>query len=111
MAWLVREGQVLASVEVAESFRGRFVGLLGRNGVEGALLLRPAWSVHTLGMRFPIDVAFLDRDLRVLRTTTMQPWRLGRPMLSSRAVLEAEAGAFASWELAVGAALELRDGS
>jgi uncharacterized membrane protein (UPF0127 family) len=111
MAWLVREGKVLASVEVAESFRGRFVGLLGRDGVEGALLLRPAWSVHTLGMRFPIDVAFLDRDLRVLRTTTMRPWRLGRPMLSSRAVLEAEAGAFASWELAVGDALELRDGS
>jgi uncharacterized membrane protein (UPF0127 family) len=110
MAWLVREGKVLASVEVAESFRGRFVGLLGRDGVEGALLLRPAWSVHTLGMRFPIDVAFLDRDLRVLRTTTMRPWRLGRPMLSSRAVLEAEAGAFASWELAVGDALELRDG-
>jgi uncharacterized membrane protein (UPF0127 family) len=111
MAWLVREGQVLASVEVAESFRGRIVGLLGRDGVEGALLLRPAWSVHTLGLRFPIDVAFLDRDLRVLRTTTMRPWRLGRPMLSSRAVLEAEAGAFASWELAVGDALELRDGS
>lgn len=111
MAWLVREGQVLASVEVAESLRGRFVGLLGRDGLEGALLLRPAWSVHTLGMRFPIDVAFLDRDLRVLRTTTMRPWRLGRPMLSSRAVLEAEAGAFASWNLAVGDALELRDGS
>ena len=37
-------------------------GLLGRDGIEGALLLRPARSVHTLGMRFAIDVAFCDAD-------------------------------------------------
>jgi len=111
MAWLVREGQVLASVEIAGSMRERAVGLLGRDGLDGALLLRPAWSVHTIGMRFAIDVAFLDRELRVVRTRTMRPWRLGRPVLSSRAVLEAEAGAFASWGLVVGDVLELRDGT
>ena len=111
MAWLVRDGQVLASLEVAASVRERTVGLLGRDGIEGALLLRPAMSVHTLGMRFPIDVAFLDRDLRVLRVRTMRPWRMGRPVFSARAVLEAEAGTFASWELGVGDALEIRDGS
>jgi len=111
MPWLVRDGQVLASVEVASSAKQRFVGLLGREGHEGALLLRPAWSVHTIGMKFPIDVAFLDRELRVVRTRTMRPWRMGRPVFSARAVLEAEAGAFASWDLEVGDTLEIRDRS
>ena len=55
-------------------------GLLGRDGIEGALLLRPARSVHTFRMRFAIDVAFCDRDLRVLRVVThgAQPGRVGR---------------------------------
>ena len=43
-------------------------GLLGRDGIDGAMLLRPARSVHSVGMRFPIDVAFCDQDLVVVRT-------------------------------------------
>jgi uncharacterized membrane protein (UPF0127 family) len=107
--WIVRDGHVLASLEVASTFRSRRRGLLGRDGYEGALLLRPAKSVHTLGMRFPIDVAHLDAELCVLRVTTMRPWRLGRPVPRSHSVLEAEAGAFASWELRPGDVLELRE--
>ena len=71
MPWLVHEGRVLSSLEIAESRRDRRVGLLGRDGIDGALLLRPARSVHTLKMRFAIDIAHLDRDLVVLSTTTM----------------------------------------
>jgi uncharacterized protein len=109
MAWLVRDGKVLASLDVASTFKSRLRGLLGRDGYDGALLVRPAKSVHTLGMRFPIDVAHLDRDLCVVRVTTMRPWRIGRPVPRASAVLEAEAGAFASWELRPGDVLELRD--
>ena len=109
MAWLVRDGHVLASVEVASSFKTRLKGLLGRKGYEGALLLRPARSVHTVGMKFAVDVAHLDRDLCVLRVTTMRPWRVGVPVRRAHAVLEAETGAFASWELRPGDVLELRE--
>jgi uncharacterized membrane protein (UPF0127 family) len=109
MGWLVRDGQVLASVEVADSFWRRGRGLLGRDGYCGALLIRPARSVHTLGMRFPIDVAHLDADLRVVRLGSMKPWRVGPPVRGARSVLEAEAGAFASWNLRVGDVLELRE--
>ena len=109
MGWVVRDGHVLASVEVASTFTTRLKGLLGRDSFEGALLLRPAKSVHTLGMRFPVDVAHLDADLCVLKVTTMRPWRLGRPVAKAHAVLEAEAGAFASWELRPGDVLELRE--
>ena len=108
MAWLVRDGEVVAPVEVAATVGARSRGLLGRNGIEGALLLRPAMSVHTLGMRFAIDVAFCDADLVVLATTRMSPWRLGAPRLRSRAVVEAEAGAFDRWQVRPGACLEVR---
>jgi uncharacterized membrane protein (UPF0127 family) len=109
MAWLVRDGHVLASVDVADTRRARRHGLLGRDGYDGALLIRPARSVHTIGMRFPIDVAHLDRELRVVRVRTMRPWRVGAPVAHAHSVLEAEAGAFRLWELKAGDALELRE--
>ncbi len=107
MAWLVRDGQVLASLEVARSRGARRRGLLGRDGIEGALLLAPARSVHTLGMRFDIDVAFLDRDGVVRRTVRMRRHRVGLPCWSARSVVEADAGAFARWTLTVGDHLEV----
>jgi len=102
MAWLVRDTTVLASVDVADSFGARLRGLLGRDGLDGALLLRPARGVHTIGMRFPIDVAFCDRDLRVLAVATLPPYRVSRPVRGACVVIEAERGAFERWGLAVG---------
>lgn len=84
-------------LELAESARTRRHGLLGRDGIEGALLLSPASAVHTLGMRFAIDVAYLDRKLRVLTVRTMHPGRVGLPRPRARYVLEAEAGALEKW--------------
>jgi uncharacterized protein len=105
--WLLRDGDVLASVEVARRMGPRMRGLLGRDGLDGALLLQPAMHVHTFGMRFPLDVAYLDGDLTVVAITRMRPWRVGVPRVRSRAVLEAEAGSFERWHLAIGDALEL----
>ena len=103
----MREGTVLASVEVAESFRARTRGLLGRDGLDGALLIRPARSVHSLLMRFPLDVAFCDRDLRVIDLVRLRQNRLTRPRFGARCIIEAEAGAFDFWELQAGDQLEL----
>jgi uncharacterized protein len=108
VAWLLRDGEVLASLEVAGSRRARARGLLGRDGVDGALLLRPCRSVHTLGMKFSIDVAFCDDELRVLRVVTLPRHRLSRPVWRSRAVIEAEAGAFARWGLRPGDKVEVK---
>ena len=108
MGWLLRDGDVLAAVDVASSFADRLRGLLGKDGVEGALLLRPARSVHTLGMRFAIDVAFCDRELVVLDTVCLKPHRLTRPRRRAHCVIEAEAGAFERWGLRVGDRLEVR---
>ncbi len=109
MAWLVCDDRVLATVEVATGWWERTRGLLGRDEFDdAALLLRPACSVHTLGMRFPIDVAHLDRDMVVLRSVTMGPHRIGLPVWRARAVLEARAGSFARWGLKPGDRLQVR---
>ncbi len=108
MAWLVRGDAVLSSVDVAEAPGARVRGLLGRDGLDGALLIPRCRSVHTLGMRFAIDVAFLDRRGKVVSIVApMRRWRLGRTRWRASQVLEAEAGAFERWELAVGDVLEV----
>ncbi|MET8769675.1 DUF192 domain-containing protein [Streptomyces sp. NPDC004658] len=95
------------SLEIAASYRARTKGLLGRDAVEGALLLSPASGVHTFGMRIPIDVAYLDRRLTVIAVRTMRPGRLGLPRLRARHVLEAEAGAMAGWGVRPGVRVEV----
>jgi uncharacterized membrane protein (UPF0127 family) len=108
MSWLVRDGDVLATAEVAHDARGRRRGLLGRDSIDGALVLRPCRHVHTAGMRFPIDVAFCDAEGVVLRTVTLVPWRLSPYVRRAAFVVEAEAGAFDRWRLQPGDRLELR---
>ncbi len=107
--WLLRDGDVLATAEIARSVPARIRGLLGRNGYEGALVLPRTRAVHTVGMRFPIDVAFLNGDNVVVDVCYLPPWRLTRPRLHCRAVLEAEGGAFERWGLKPGDKLELHD--
>ncbi|MDN3296647.1 DUF192 domain-containing protein [Streptomyces ficellus] len=94
-------------VEIAASYRTRRRGLLGRDGIDGALLLSPCNSVHTFRMRFAIDVAYLDRRLRVVDVVTMEPGRLGLPRPRARHVLEAEAGAMARWGIRPGTRLAI----
>jgi uncharacterized membrane protein (UPF0127 family) len=105
---LLRDDVVLASLEVAEGRTGRRRGLLGRDGFEGALLFEHTRSVHSVGMRFPIDVAFCDADLVVLKTMRVEPHRVTVPVVKARHVLEAEAGSFARWGLCVGDRLAVR---
>jgi uncharacterized membrane protein (UPF0127 family) len=109
MAWLLRGGQVLASVEIAEGLVARNRGLLGRSGTEGAMLLRHTNGVHSVGMRFAMDVAFLDRDLVVVEVVVVRPNRLALPRRRARNVLEAEAGAFERWGLKAGDQLEIEE--
>ena len=109
MAWLVSEGRVLASLEAAMTRSERRRGLRHRTDFEGALCLDRTRWVHTFGMKFPIDVAFLDSDGIVLKTVTMQRWRLGTPMVGARSVIEARAGAFGRWGVHLGDRLEVRE--
>jgi uncharacterized membrane protein (UPF0127 family) len=107
--WLLRDGEVLASLELARTRRERMRGLLGRDGIEGALLIEPCRSVHTLGMRFPLDVAFCDGDLVVLKVVRVGRFRATLPVIKAHFAIEAEAGSFARWELRPGDQLEVKE--
>jgi hypothetical protein len=106
--WLVRDGDVLASLEIPTGWKRRALGLLGRPGIDGAMLLRPARSVHSFGMQFDLDVAFIDANNIVIRTLRLHRNRLTPPVWRARSVLEAEAGSFGLWELKIGDEVEIR---
>ena len=108
MTWLVRDEDVLAAAEVATSRRQRTRGLMGRDDVEGALVLRPCRQVHTFGMRFPIDVAFCDRSGTVLHLSTLPPRRVSRPVFHAAFAIEARAGSFERWNLRTGDVIEIK---
>lgn len=107
-----RGGVVLERVVVAKSMCARMKGLLGRKSLppgEG-LLLRPANSVHTLGMKFAIDVAFVDRRGVVRRIVeAMPPGRPGAFVFRSAYVIEAAAGEFKRSGTAAGDRLGIED--
>jgi uncharacterized membrane protein (UPF0127 family) len=108
VTWLLREGDVLAGAEVAETFAQRTRGLLGKSSYEGAMVLPRTRAVHTFGMRMAVDVAVCDKDLTVLGVTTLRPYRMTLPRRGGRSIIEAQAGAFERWGLRVGDHLELR---
>ena len=79
---------------VADRPLSRMRGLLGRRGLESGegLLLRPAPSIQTFFMRFPIDAVFLDREGTVLKVrSNLGPWRLAG-CRGAHATLELRAG-------------------
>lgn len=65
-----------------------------------ALWLDPCGSIHTFGMRYAIDVLFLDAELRVLRVAkNVRPWRMRLAPGRTRSVIELRAGAAARVEV------------
>ncbi|HEY2373711.1 MAG TPA: DUF192 domain-containing protein [Gaiellaceae bacterium] len=94
---------------VADSPLPRMRGLLGRSGLSAdeGLLLRPAGSIHTFFMRFPIDAVFLDRQGRVVRVArSIRPWRAAAAR-GARSVLELRAGECDRRRLQPGDVLEI----
>ena len=83
------------NVRIADSWRERRRGLLGRSEIRAndGLLLTGCRSVHTIGMPFAIDAVLLDRRFRVLAVVPMPPGRLLLPRPGVRHILEVAPGA------------------
>ena len=109
---LVRDGDVLvARVAVAQSFLSRMRGLLGIPclGSDEALYISPCSAIHTIGMRFPIDLAFLDSAMTVCRTVGgVGPGRFVLGGKRAAGVLEAAAGWITGKDVKRGDRLSLR---
>lgn len=110
-----RSRQVFLATElaVAETHWSRLVGLLAtsaddfRNG--WGLWIRPCKGVHTLAMRFPIDVLYLDRAGTVVHVEhNLQPWRFSPIRRQAASVLELPSHTLASTDTALGDSIEIK---
>ena len=102
--------QLADNVTVADNLFTRMKGLLGKNEMmQGeALWIKPCTSVHTFGMKFPIDVIFLNRKNRVAALIeNMQQNRLTRLYLSAVSTLELPAGTIEKTDIRVGDEIEI----
>lgn len=93
---------------IADTSRTRKIGLLKYSKLEPGegLWITPCEAVHTIGMKFAIDVLFLDRKRRVLKIRSgMQRWRMAA-CLRAHSVLELPSGTAAATGTARGDQLE-----
>ena len=100
---------VASRVLKAEDYDSRSRGLLGRTSMDPdeGLWIVPCPMIHTFFMKFPIDVLFLDRGLKVRRVMeNLAPWRLSPWVFSAHSVLELAGGSLKG-SVAVGDQLEI----
>ena len=76
----------------ARTRRQRSRGLLGTDGIDGALWIPRCNWVHCLGMRHTIDVVYATRSGKVLAVTPLRPGRIGLPRLRAATVVEMAQG-------------------
>jgi uncharacterized membrane protein (UPF0127 family) len=103
------EHVVASAVEVANTRATRRKGLLGRDSLDlaAAMVISPCCSIHTAFMRFPIDVAFVDRDGTVRRIVRdMGPWRMAIA-LRAHTVVEFAGGSLSRRDVQIGDRLYL----
>ena len=101
------EGRFIAhEVRIAYSLAARLLALSRERSLpsRAGLLLSPARGIHTLGMRFAVDVVFLSRQMRVIGLAPrLRPWRVLLAPRGTGRVLELAAGQIAATGLKPGA--------
>jgi uncharacterized membrane protein (UPF0127 family) len=105
-----RKTTVSDKCHFANTVLKRMVGLLNRGRFEKGegLLLDRCYGIHTIGMRFPIDVLFLDKDLHVIRAVKALPPYRTCVVKKSVYVLEVPVGALDASHTEEGDQIQIR---
>ena len=107
---LTKKTWLATKLRKADNFLTRLIGLLKRTnlGPEEALWLMPSKGIHTVGMKFPIDVVFLNKDCQVLGLISgMSQYRISGVHLRGYSVLELPSGTIRKSRTEIGDALEI----
>ncbi len=103
-------GEILVPrLEIAATLWQQTVGLMGRREFpsDTGLWLRSCNAIHTFGVRFPIDVLFLDGEGRILRTVSrLHSCRACGPVWRAKTIVELPAGTLTRTALRVGMRVE-----
>jgi uncharacterized membrane protein (UPF0127 family) len=103
-----RETTLADRALIANTSKTRKTGLLKHDRLEGGegLWITPCEGVHTVGMKFPIDVVFLDKKRKVVKIRAAMPrWRMAA-CLWAHSVLELPSGTAAATKTTTGDQLE-----
>jgi uncharacterized membrane protein (UPF0127 family) len=106
---ITRATTVGTRITIADTFLTRLIGLAGRKRLDAGcgLLIRPSSGIHTIGMRFPIDVVALNKKMVVLKLwQRVVPLRMTGINLRTHSVLELPAGQIEQCQMQVGDQLE-----
>jgi len=106
----VRQSVLGDRIGVADTTLTRFVGLMGRGSLAPGhgLLIRPSNGVHTLWMRFSIDVLLLDKQHRVLSAyRSLRPFRVTAINWKASSALELPSGTIVATNTQLGDELHL----
>jgi len=107
---LNRGTELAHTVIVADTFLSRLTGLLGRSGLPRGwcLVLKPCRSVHTMFMRFNIDIAFVDKSHHVVQTVhNLAPFCFSGTVRKARLAVELPAGTLALTGTSIGDMVKL----
>lgn len=78
----------------ADTFFKRFIGLMGKKDFKDCLIFTKLKdsSIHTLFMRFEIDVYFIDENKIIYEKITLKPWKFHKPKKQAKFILETKKG-------------------
>lgn len=107
--WIVHDTHVVASTNIATTRRDRRRGMKALPDAAVPLVINRCRWVHSLGMRFAIDVAYLDAQNSIIAIRHLAPNRVAVPVWRAARVIEAAPGAFGRWGLSVGDSVAIRD--
>ena len=107
-----RNAYLATRLSMAGTHWSRLRGLMGKDAASfspgDGLWIIPSRGVHTLAMRFPIDVLYLDSDKHVVHVEeNLKPWRVAKVSLQTASVLELPGNTLKSSGTAVGDEIEI----
>lgn len=105
--------QVIATLKFANTYFSRLNGVMFKKKLDYILVLKPVKSnyrilssIHTLFMKFTIDIVFLDKNKRIFEIAQISPWKFYTPKKSANYILEMKKGSIKKYQIAVGDKLD-----
>ncbi len=99
--------------EIADTFLSRLRGTMFKSRLEKGLILklpdtrsRSGSAIHMFFVKFPLDIIFVDGDMKVVDTVSIDPWKTYTPKKPSRYIIEMEKGTISASKTQIGDKLD-----